>query len=511
MSVVRMAKRFAAISSVLAPGILGSGILGSAVLGLALVPAVAQTRDSVTICQTLEPPILDPTGGAASAIREITYANIFEGLVGLDRNSKIVPRLAENWEVSADAMKYTFHLRKGARFQDGTPFTAQDVKFSFERALAEGSKNAQKWIFTPIAAIATPAPDIVEITLKQFASDFLYGLAWGDAVIFSEVSMAKAATEPVGTGPYSFASWKRGDRLMLTRNDSWWGGKAAIKDVTFRFISDPQAQVAALLAGDCDAHTNIGAQEAVPQLRADPRLEVMIGRTEGETIVAMNNAKRPLNDLRVRRALAMAIDRKLVNEGAVSGFGAPIGSHFSPNHPDYLDLTGATPYDPAKARALLAEAGFPNGLSLSLRLPPPSYARRGGEIVAAMLAEIGVKAIIEPVEWPQWLERVFRNKDYDLTIVSHVEPMDLNIYARDNYYFGYQSPALKADLEKAKSARTDAGRKAALEAAQRQIATDQVNIFLFMLPKITVVKKGLKGMWESWPLPANPLAELKWE
>lgn len=488
--------------------------MAGAVFGLVAaggLPLVAQPRDSVTICQTLEPPILDPTGGAAAAIREVTYANIFEGLVAFDRNSKLVPRLAESWEASADGLKYRFKLRKGATFQDGTPFTSADVKFSFERALAPDSKNAQKWIFEPIAAIATPTADEVEITLKTFSADFLEGLAWGDAVIFSEKSAARAVTDPVGTGPYKFVRWNRGDRLMLERFDAWWGGKAAIRNATFRFIADPQAQVSALLAGDCDANTNLGAQEAVPQLMSNAGLKVTVGRTEGETIVAMNNAKAPLNDIRVRKALAMAIDRKLVNEGAISGLGTPIGSHFSPNHPDYLDLTGAVAFDPAKAKALLAEAGFPNGLTLSLRLPPPSYARRGGEIVAAMLRDIGVTATIEPVEWPQWLERVFRNKDFDLTVISHVEPMDLNIYARDNYYFGYASPAFKAAFQATKIARSGAERKTAFEAAQRQIAADQVNVFLFMMPKVTVAKKGLSGMWEHWPLPANPLAELKWE
>lgn len=501
-------------------GVLGFRLCGAFALvtvamgaGAAGTPALAQgqNKDHVTICQTLEPPILDPTGGAAAAIREVTYANIFEGLVGLDRTSKLVPRLAQGWEVSADGLKYRFKLRKGATFHDGSPLSAQDVKFSFERALAPGSKNAQKWIFEPIASITTSSTDEVEITLKSFVADFLEGLAWGDAVIFSEKSMAKAATEPVGTGPYKLRSWNRGDRLMLERNESWWGGKPPIRTATFRFISDPQAQVAALLAGDCDAHTNIGALEAVPQLRADPKLRVMIGRTEGETIVAMNNAKPPLNDPRVRRAISMAIDRKLVNEGAVSGFGTPIGSHFSPNHPAYVDLTGSVRHDPAMAKSLLAAAGFPNGLTLSLRLPPPAYARRGGEIVAAMLAEIGVTVKTEPVEWPQWLERVFRNKDYDLTIVSHVEPMDINIYARDNYYFGYSSAALKAALQTAKTARSPDERKAAFVAAQRRITEDHVNVFLFMLPKVTVARKGLGGMWENWPLPANPLAELKWE
>lgn len=471
----------------------------------------AQAKDNVIVCQTLEPPILDPSAGAAAAIREVTYLNIFEGLVAFDRDGKIVPRLAESFTSSTDGLKHTFRLRRNAAFHDGTPLTSADVKFSFERAVAPDSKNAQKWIFEPIAAIATPAPDVVEITLKRFAGDFVEGLAWGDAVIFSQKSVLKAATAPVGTGPYKFTNWTRGDRLNLERNDAWWGGKAAITRATFRFIADPQAQVSALLSGDCDAFTNLGAQESVARLKSDPKLVVTVGRTEGETIVAMNNSKPPLNDVRVRRAIAHAIDRNLVNEGAISGTGTPIGSHFSPNHAAYIDLTGESKYDPARAKALLDEAGFAKGLTLSLRLPPPAYARRGGEIVAAMLKEVGIAVNIEPVEWPQWLERVFRNKDYDLTIVSHVEPMDIGIYARDNYYFAYNSPALKAALETTKTARSAAERNAAFQAAQRQIARDQVNVFLFMLPKVTVTKKGLAGMWPNWPAPANPLAELKWE
>lgn len=485
---------------------------GFLALGLVVpaLPALAQGKDSLTLCQTLEPPILDPTAGAAAAIREVVTGNVFEGLVAYDRDGKVVPALARAWTSEDDGLTWRFTLR-AASFHDGTALTSADVKAAFERAVAPDSKNAQKWIFTPIASIETPSPDQVVIRLKAFTADFLEGLAMGDAAILSPASLAKAATEPVGTGPYRFVRWQRGDRLVLERNDAWWGSKPALKTVTFRFMSDPQAQVSALLAGDCDAHTNLGAHEAVAQLRADPRLAVTIGRTEGETIVAINNAKPPFSDPRVRQAMALAVDRKLVNEGAVSGFGTPIGSHFSPNHPAYVDLTGQRPVNIARAKQLLAEAGHPNGFSATLRLPPPAYARRSGEIVAAMLGQIGIRTTIEPLEWPQWLERVFRNKDFDMSIIAHVEPLDVNIYTRDDYYFGYQSAAVKAAYARTKTARSEAERKEAFAAIQRQIAEDQVNLFLFMLPKITVAKKGLTGLWPNWPVPANPLAELRWE
>ncbi|MFM8749806.1 ABC transporter substrate-binding protein [Rhabdaerophilum sp.] len=485
--------------------------LAALALPLAL-PALAQApRDSVVVCQTLEPPILDPAGGAAAAIREVTYDNVFETLLAFNAEGRIEPRLAEKIEPSADGLIHTITLRSGVTFHDGAALTAEDVKFSFERAMAPDSKNSQKWIFAPIDRIEARDTRTVIITLKSYVGDFLDGLAWADATIFSAKSADKAATEPVGTGPYQLVRWNRGDRLVLKRNENYWGRKSAIANATFRFISDPQAQVAALTAGDCDAHTNLSAPEAVPQLRANTNLRVSIGRTEGETIVAMNNGKAPFNNPKVREAISKAIDRAQVNEGAISGFGTLIGTHFSPNHPAYVDLTGAVKHDPAAAKRLLAEAGYPNGFSVTLRLPPPAYAQRGGEIVAAMLGQVGIKVSIEPVQWAQWLERVFRQRDYDLTIIAHVEPLDINIYARDGYYFGYVSEAVKAAVARTKSAKTEAERIAAFQETQRLITADHVNVYLFMLPKITVSRAGLKGMWNNWPVPANPLAQLNWE
>ncbi len=177
--------------------------LGLMMLGVSALPALAQPKDSVTICQTLEPPILDPTGGAAAAIREVTYDNVFETLLAYNGAGRIEPRLAEKIESSADGLTHTITLRSGVTFHDGAPLTAEDVKFSFERAMAPDSKNSQKWIFAPIERIEARDARTVVITLKSFVGDFLDGLAWADASIFSAKSADKAGTEPVGTGPTS--------------------------------------------------------------------------------------------------------------------------------------------------------------------------------------------------------------------------------------------------------------------------------------------------------------------
>jgi peptide/nickel transport system substrate-binding protein len=474
-------------------------------------PALAQQKDSVTLCMTLEPPILDPTQGAAQAIKEVTYNNVFETLVSITAQGKIVPRLAESWSVSPDNLTYTFKLRPNVKYHDGAEMTSADVKFSFERAVAPDSKNATKKVFAPIVKIDTPDPLTVVITLKEVSANFLFGLGYGDSSILSPKSVADAATKPVGTGPYRFVEWSRGNRLVYTRNDAYWGQKPAIREAIYRFMPDAQGQMAAIQSGDCDALTNFGSSENVEVLKKDAKLKVSFGNTEGETILAMNNAKPPFDNLKVRRAIAHAIDRKAVIDGAMNGTATPIGTHFSPNHPAYSDLTGAVPYDPAKAKALLAEAGFPNGFSATLKLPPPPYARRSGEIVAAFLGEVGIKVSIEPIEFPQWLERVYRNKEYDLSIIAHTEPVDIEIYSRDDYYFNYKSDAMKKLVRAAETSADEAARNDLYRQAQKQIVDDQVNVYLFMLPKTTVAKANLTGMWESWPIPVSPASELSWK
>ena len=463
----------------------------------------------VTICLTLEPTVLDPTQNAGQVIREVVVDNIFEGLTAIDRDGKVVPRLAASWDVSNDGLRYLFHLQKNAFFHDGVPFRAADVVFTLNRAKTS-AKTVESWIFEPIKSVKAVDNDTVEVTLNHRDGLFLYGLGWGDAVIFSQKTAETNAVHPVGTGPYQFKSWRRGDALALQASSNWWNGTPAITNALFRFIPDTQAMRAALETGACDMTSAGGAPEQVAALQKNAQLQVITGTTEGETIVAINNGRKPFDDVRVRRALALAIDRKAVIDGAMSGYGIPIGSHFSPNHPAYIDLTSASPYDPEKAKQLLKEAGFANGLDVSLSVPPMDYARRSAQIVAALLAKIGVRVTLLPLEFPQWLERVYKNRDYDLSIISHTEPLDIRIYAKDDYYFQYKSPEFKSLIAQAFSAGDDKTQNILLQQAQKKLSDDAVNIFLFELPKIAVAQKNLKGVWQNWPMALTPVSELSW-
>ena len=478
-------------------------VLGAVALSGA---ALAQGKNTLTLGTTLEPPHLDPTAGAAAAIDETVYANVFEGLTRIDQNGAVQPQLATEWTVSGDGLVYNFKLRANARFHDGTTLDASDVVFSLDRARGPDSVNAQKPLFAAIDKVEAVDPQTVRISLSRPEGSLLFNLGWGDAVIVGPESADTNKSKPIGSGPFKFVQWVKGDRIELAAVDAG----AALQKVTFKIIPDPSAQVAALKAGNIDAIPNLNAPEAVLAFQADANFEVAIGWTEGETILSINNTKPPLNDVRVRRAIAHAIDRKAIIDGAMFGFGTPIGSHFAPHHPAYVDLTGTYPHDPAKARALLKDAGVEN-LKLTLKLPPPTYARRGGEIVAAQLKEAGIEAEIIPVEWAQWLKQVFRGDDFDLTIVSHTEPQDIGIYAREKYYFNYDSPQFKSVLADLTKSADPAKRAELLGTAQSILAEDAVNGFMFQLAKLGVWRKGLKGLWRNSPVQANDVTGVRWE
>ena len=484
-------------------------IVAAAAFALMAGGAYAQARTDLVLGMVLEPPHIDPTAGAAAAIDEVVYSNVFEGLTKIGPNGEVEPGLAESWEISDDGKVYTFKLREGVKFHDGSDFNAEDVKFSLDRARAADSTNAQKALFEQIENVEAVDPTTVRVTLKQPQGSFLYNMGWGDAVIVAPETADANKENPVGTGPVRFDNWAKGSSITLVKADDYWGDEVALERAEFRIIPDPAAATAALLAGDVQAFPNMPAPEALPQFEADPRFEVVVGSTEGETILTMNNKKPPFDDPKVRQAVSHEIDRQAIIDGAMFGYGTPIGSHFAPHNPAYVDLTGTYPHDPEKAKSLLAEAGHEN-IQATLKLPPPTYARRGGEIIASQLRDVGINVEIIPVEWAQWLEGVFTNKDFDLTIVSHTEPNDINIYGREDYYFQYDNPEFDKVMQELDATADEAKRNELYAQAQRIIAEDAVVGFLFQLPKFGVWDAKLEGLWENSPIQANDLTEVRW-
>jgi peptide/nickel transport system substrate-binding protein len=471
--------------------------------------ALAQGRkDAIVMAMTLEPTGLDPTASAASAIGEITLYNIYETLTKINPDGSVTPLLAESWEVSPDLRTYTFRLRRGVKFSNGEPFTARTVKFAFDRAGGDKSTNKDKRTFANISTQVVDDHTVVLIN-KEVDPDFLFLMGQATAVIVEPKSADTNATQPVGTGPFRLENWVRGSSISLARWDGFRNpGAIKLRRASFRFIQDPAAQIAALLSGDVDAFPRVTGR-GVDQFKNNPRFQVLVSGSRAKTILAINNKKKPFDDVRVRRAVNMALDRNAVIKGAADGFGAPIGSYYPPSAPGYVDLTKVNAYDPEKAKALLKEAGV-NNLDVTITLPPPPYARQGGEVIVSMLSKVGINAKLQNVEWAQWLSNVYGNKNFDMTIISHVEPFDLGNFSRPGYYWNYENPKFNAMYDKYKQTANNAERTRILGDIQRLVADEAVHGFLFQPQWVTIANKNVKGLWTNMPIFANDLSAISW-
>jgi peptide/nickel transport system substrate-binding protein len=484
-----------------------------AVLALAAAPsvAIAQNAQTLVVQASTEPPGLDLTATPASATAGVVLYNIQECLVKVDRHGKLVPWLAERWH-TADNRNYTFFLRKGVHFHNGRELKAADVKYVFERALNPETKHPYAKDYEAIGDIIVKDDYTVTFALKSVNANFLQNLARQGSVIYPREAVDTMKSAPIGTGPFRFEDWVRGDRIVLVKNKDYYvKGLPRLDRVTFRFITDPNAVQAALKAGDIDASLfGLGA-EHVEDLKKDPRFQVIVGDTTNDVILAMNNSRKPYTDVRVRRAMTYAINKQDVLKGAMFGMGKILGTNVDPLNPYYVDLVGAMPYDPARARKLLAEAGYPNGFESVLKVSPQyQYTVRSGEVIVDNLRKVGVKVKIEQIEWAQWIARVFREADYDLTIIGHAEAWDIKNYANPKYYFRYDSPKFQALFAKSEQTVDDKARRDLYVQMQKLLVEDAPAVWLYMHPRLAVAKKGVQGLWKDLPVPAADLSEVSW-
>ena len=474
-------------------------------LGLGLAPLMVNA-DTLRVGMQQEPTSLDPTADATASIDSMLTMNVFEALTTVAENGEVLPNLATGWDVSEDGLTYTFTLAQGVKFHDGSDFNADDVVFSFNRAMAEDSVNPSKGIFKPVASVTALDPSTVEIKLTNKDAFFLFNMGQGDSAIVAEETAATNNTNPVGTGPFKLDSWTRGDRLTLVKNPDYRDADTvALDSVEFRFISDPAAATAAMMAEELDAFPGFPAPELLPQFEADPRFRVNIGSTEGEVILAMNNAKPPFDNIEVRRAVATAINRDEIIDGAMYGQAVPIGSFYPPHGTAYVDLTGAYPHDTEKAKAMFEEAGVA-GTTMTLRVPPFPYAMRSAEIIQAELSDAGIDAKVENVEWGFWIDEVYKKKNYDMTIIAHTSPNDMGNFARGpDYFYGYDDATFNALWDSIQTEADPAKRDALLKEGQQYLSDQSVHAFLFQLPLLGVFRTGVEGYWSSSPVLYMPL------
>jgi peptide/nickel transport system substrate-binding protein len=455
---------------------------------------------SLSVGFVAEPANLDFTSTDGVAIPQALLVNIYEGLVKLDQDGKIVPLLAKSWDISADRKTYTFHLQDNATFTNGKKFTADDVVFSINRVKTDW-KVSLKSAMDVVSNVEKKDDTTAVVTLSKPSNSWLYKMATRVGAMFSRDGVADLPNTPVGTGPYKLESWKRGDAITYAANTSYWGTKPKVEKVVLKYFKDATAMNNALLTGGIDVISTVQAPESLQQFSNNSKYEVIEGTTTGEVVLSFNNSKAPLNDKRVRQAIRQAIDHKALLDTAWAGRGQLIGGMVPPSDPWYEDLTGVAPHDTAKAKALLAEAGQSN-LKLRLRIPNLPYAVATAQVVKSQLAEVGVTVDIEPLEFPaRWLDVVFKQADYDMSIINHVEPRDLGaLFGNPKYYLRYDNPKVQGLLAKA-DAGTEQEQVASMKEAARVVSEDAAADFLFLFPNLIVATKGVTG------LPKNLVSE----
>ncbi|MEU0091789.1 ABC transporter substrate-binding protein [Kribbella sp. NPDC006257] len=456
-------------------------------------------QESLAIGLVAEPASLDFTTTDGAAIPQVLLTNIYEGLVKQDESGKIVPGLAKSWTVSPDRKTYTFELVNNAKFTNGTTFTAADAVFSINRVKSAWTTSL-KAAMDVVQDAKAVSPTQLQVTLSKPSNDWLFRMTTRIGAMFSQTGIDKLATDPVGTGPYKFGSWKRGDSIVLQRNDSYWGTKPFFNQVTLKYFKDPTALNNALLTGTINVVSTVQAPEALSQFTSNSKYQVIEGTTNGEVLLSFNNSRPVFKDIRTRQAIRMAIDHKALLDTCFAGRGKLIGSMVPPTDPWYEDLTGIAPYNKDKAKGLLQASGAA-GATLRLRLPTLPYATSCGQVVKSQLEQVGLKVQIDQLEFPAaWLTTVFKNADYDMSIIGHVEPRDLGAVFSPKYYTRYDDPTLQQDLAAADSG-DEATQVSEMKKAARRISEQAAGDWLFLLPNLMVADKNISG------LPVNAISE----
>ncbi|WP_448720201.1 ABC transporter substrate-binding protein [Microbacterium natoriense] len=483
----RRTRRLALISAIAATAVILSACTGTAAPDPgATSPGKPDPDATLQVGLVLEPTNLDIRHTSGAALEQILIDNIYEGLVSRTEDNEIEARLASDYEVSSDGLTYTFTLNDGITFHNGTALTSADVVASYEavRTDATVQGNAE---FADVASITAPDAATVQIVLNKPNQNFLFSLTGPAGLVFQAGDTTDLKTAENGTGPFTLTRWSKGNAITFARNDSYWGEKAGVAEVEFQYIPDFTAGVNTALDGGVQVLTAVDPNLVSEFEGTDFTLTT--GRTTDKATLAFNNAKAPLDDVRVREALRLAIDHEALVEAV--GAGTTLYGPIPELDPGYQDLSDVISYDPEKAKALLKEAGQED-LELTLTIPS-FYGTTVPKVLISDFAKVGVTLEVESVEFPAWLEDVYTNHDYDLSFVLHVEPRDFGNFANPDYYFGYDNPEVQSLYTKAlETVDADESAKLLAEAA-KIVSEDHAADWLYNGETITAVSPAVSG------------------
>ncbi|KQR38765.1 MULTISPECIES: ABC transporter substrate-binding protein [Microbacterium] len=481
----RRTRRLALFSAIAASAVILSACTGTAAPETTAPTGEPDPDATLQVGLVLEPTNLDIRHTSGAALEQILIDNIYEGLISRTQENEIIPRLASDYEVSDDGLTYTFTLNDGITFHSGTALTSADVVASYEAVRTDATLqgNAE---FASVASITAPDPTTVQIVLTEPNQNFLFSLTGPAGLVFQAGDTTDLKTAENGTGPFTLTRWNKGSAITFARNDAYWGEPAGVAEVEFQYIPDFTAGVNTALDGGVQVLTAVDPNLA-SQLEGDFTLTT--GRTTDKATLAFNNAKAPLDDVRVREALRLAIDHEGLVEAV--GAGSTLYGPIPELDPGYEDLSDVVSYDPEKAKELLAEAGQED-LELTLTIPS-FYGTTVPKVLISDFQKVGVTLDVDSVEFPTWLEDVYTNHDYDLSFVLHVEPRDFGNFANPDYYFGYDNAEVQGLYADA-LAEVDPDKSAELLAkAARIVSEDHAADWLYNGATITAVSPLVSG------------------
>lgn len=440
------------------------------------------------------------SGGTANS-RTVTF-NIFEGLVKVSTDGTVKPAVAEKAVMNEDATVYTFTLRDGIKFHNGSEVTMDDVLYSVQKAIDAGTIG-----YDEIASFEAADDRTLTVTLNRTDAGFLDYFTQAIIPAGSDDN-GEMLLAPIGTGPYMFGEYEVAQQVTLKKFDEYWGEGGSIDEIVVRFLSDQNAQLTNFQSGAIDGFGGYG--EMGEQINEE-NATITQTLSNMSQVLALNNAVEPFTDVRVRQAVALAVDSHDVLETINYGIGQVVGSPVPPALTRYYmpELEDQYAKDNDAAMQLLKDAGYPDGFTFTVRVPSnyPVHVHCAEQIVS-QLAEVGIDMKIEQVDWGTWLEKVYKGRDYEATLISvdgsTISPTAfLARYTSDSKsnFMNFSSAAYDEAYAEALNATDEEAQVSAFKAAQQILADECPGVFIEDIGSLTVYTKDFEG-YNSYPLTA---------
>ena len=452
---------------------------------------------TVGIAQDLDDS-LDPHQTVAAGTREVLF-NIFEGLVKPNSDGEMIPAVAEKYTLSEDGTTYTFTLREGVKFHNGQTVTAEDVVYSINRcaAVPEGQEKPLVAAFSAVKSVEALDEKTVAVTIAQRDLEFISYMT--AAIIPADYE--NQDTAPVGTGPFRFVSRTPQQDFVMERFEDYWGAPAWLDKVTYKICENADALVMNLNGGSIDLCAHLTSAQAS---QLNQSFQVLEGTMNLVQAIYLNNQAKPFDNQLVRQALCYAIDRQGIMDMVADGHGTAVGSSIYPAFTKYFlpELVDKYPHDVAKAKELLAQAGYPDGFDMTISVPNNYQPHMDtAEVVAEQLREAGINVIIQPVEWSTWLDTIYNGRQFQATVVG-VDAANMTARAMlerftSDYgknFINYNNPAYDALFQQAINAQDEATQTDLYKQMETMLADTAANVYIQDLCDLVAMRQDLGGL-----------------